>query len=76
MWKEILSTYGGRIAGVAAGVFFGCIYLIAGFWDMLFFALLTFIGYYVGRLKDERTGPVFPWERLTGWLNERWRWFK
>ena len=61
---------------MAAGIFFGFIYLIAGFWDMLFFALLVWIGYYVGRMKDERNGPVIPWERLTGWLNDRRRRFK
>jgi uncharacterized membrane protein len=76
MWKEILTAHGGRITGIAAGVFFGIIYLIAGFWDMLFFALLVWIGYYFGRIKDEQSGPVIPWQRLFAWLNERWQWFK
>lgn len=76
MWRELLTTHGGRVFGVLAGLFFGFVYLFAGFWDMLFFALLVWIGYYFGRMKDERNGPAIPWDRLTGWLNERWRWFK
>jgi uncharacterized membrane protein len=76
MWREFLTTYGGRIAGVAAGLFLGFIYLFAGFWDMLFFALLVWIGYYFGRLKDERSGPLLPWQRLLDWFNDRWRWLK
>jgi uncharacterized membrane protein len=76
MWRELLTTHGGRVFGIAAGVFLGFVYLFAGFWDMLFFALLVWIGYYIGRMKDERSGPVIPWDRLISWLNERWRLFK
>jgi len=76
MWRELLTKYGGRVFGVAAGLFFGIVYLFAGFWDMLFFALLVWIGYYVGRMKDEGGGPAIPWDRLVSWLNGRWRWFK
>jgi len=61
-------------------VFFGIIYLIAGFWDMLFFALLVWIGYYAGKMKDERSWPAIPWdrlgERLGEWLGDRWRRFR
>jgi len=75
-WRELLQTHGGRAAGVLAGVFFGIIYLIAGFWDMLFFALLVWIGYYIGRMKDERSGPAIPWDRLKEWWGDRWRRFR
>ncbi|CAH1210272.1 hypothetical protein PAECIP111893_03183 [Paenibacillus plantiphilus] len=74
--REIWTTYGGRIAGVAAGVVLGIIYFIVGFWDMLFFALLLWIGYTIGKSKDEQSGPIFPWHRVTEWLMERWRPFK
>ncbi|MBN3522322.1 DUF2273 domain-containing protein [Paenibacillus apiarius] len=73
MWKEIWESHGGRIIGIAAGIFFGMLYLIVGFWDMLFFALLVFIGYNVGRQKDLHLGPMFPWQRIGSWLSERWR---
>ncbi|MFB9277350.1 hypothetical protein B1A99_34140 [Cohnella sp. CIP 111063] len=74
MWKAWLETYGGRIAGIAAGLLFGIIYLISGFWDMLFCALLIGIGYWIGKQKDERRGPIFPLERLTDWVSDRWPW--
>ncbi|WP_081758955.1 DUF2273 domain-containing protein, partial [Paenibacillus graminis] len=48
-WKAIWESHGGRIAGVTFGVVLGLIYLISGFWDMLFFALVVFIGYTLGQ---------------------------
>ncbi|MFC4302643.1 DUF2273 domain-containing protein [Cohnella boryungensis] len=74
MWKLWLESYGGRIAGIAAGFLFGIVYLIFGFWDMLFFALLIGIGYWIGKHKDERRGPLFPLDRLTEWVTDRWPW--
>ncbi|MBG9733773.1 DUF2273 domain-containing protein [Paenibacillus alvei] len=73
MWKEIWESHGGRLLGVAAGIFFGILYLIVGFWDMLFFALLVFIGYAVGRQRDMNLGPLFPIQRIGMWMSERWR---
>jgi uncharacterized membrane protein len=74
MWKLWLSTYPGRVSGVAAGLLFGIVYLISGFWDMLFFALLVGVGYWIGKHKDESRGPLLPWGRLTDWLTDRWPW--
>ncbi|TFE29897.1 DUF2273 domain-containing protein [Cohnella luojiensis] len=74
MWRVWWETSGGKIAGVAAGLLFGIIYLISGFWDMLFCALLIGIGYWIGKLKDERRGPLFPWEKVTDWVADRWPW--
>lgn len=71
-----MSTHTGRIAGVAAGLFFGFIYLIAGFWDMLFFALLVWIGYWIGKQRDTREESSFSLQRFTAWLTDRWQWFK
>ncbi|WP_404823747.1 DUF2273 domain-containing protein [Paenibacillus rhizovicinus] len=76
MWREIWTSYGGRIAGVSVGFILGLLYFIVGFWDMLFFGLLLWIGYAIGKMKDEQRGPVFPWQRMLEWLTERWRPFK
>lgn len=72
MWKNWWETYGGRAGGVAAGLLCGLIYLISGFWDMLFCALLVGIGYGIGKHKDEKRGPLLPWDRLVSWLTDRW----
>ncbi|WP_276351937.1 DUF2273 domain-containing protein [Cohnella caldifontis] len=74
MWKAWWDAYGGRTCGVAAGLFFGLVYLLCGFWDMLFVALLVGIGFWAGKHKDEKRGPLFPWERLTDWMTDRWPW--
>ncbi|ALS28401.1 DUF2273 domain-containing protein [Paenibacillus cisolokensis] len=76
MWKEWWSSGSGRIIGVTAGIFFGFLYLFVGFWDMLFFALLVFIGYVVGKQKDTDSGPLLPWRRLSEWVMDRWRPFR
>lgn len=73
MWKEIWESHGGRLLGVSAGIFFGILYLIVGFWDMLFFALLVFIGFAIGRQRDLKLGPLFPFQRIGMWMSERWR---
>lgn len=74
--KEVWESHRGRIVGIVSGIFFGFIYLIAGFWDMLFFALVVFIGYAVGKRKDLRMESVFRWDEMRKWLSERWRPFK
>lgn len=75
-WKEIWESHRGRIIGIAGGIFFGIIYLIFGFWDMLFFALVVFIGYTLGRRSDQKLQFVVPWRNWLGYLSERWRPFK
>jgi len=75
-WKEVWESHGGRIAGVTFGIFLGLIYLISGFWDMLFFALVVFIGYTLGKRKDLAEAPLFQWQELSQWLSSRWRPFK
>lgn len=76
MWKQLWETYGGRAAGVAAGLFFGFLYMFVGFWNMLFFALLVWIGYLVGKHKDTGSGPLFPWQRIAEWVTDRFRPFR
>jgi uncharacterized membrane protein len=74
MWKSWWESFGGRVTGIAAGLLFGIIYLISGFWDMLFCALLIGIGYWFGKQKDDGRGPLFPWDKLTDWVTNRWPW--
>ncbi|WP_028544149.1 DUF2273 domain-containing protein [Paenibacillus taiwanensis] len=76
MWKQLWESHSGRIIGIAAGIGLGLVYLFVGFWDMLFVALLVFIGYTVGKHKDMDLGPMIPWQRMRVWLSERWRWLK
>jgi uncharacterized membrane protein len=76
MWKQLWQTHSGRIIGVAAGLFFGFIYLFAGFWDMLFFMLLVGTGYWIGRWKDIPAKNQLSWREWYEWLYDRWRWLK
>ncbi|MCR2803109.1 DUF2273 domain-containing protein [Paenibacillus soyae] len=76
MWREIWNTYWKRLVGVAAGLLAGIVYLAFGFWDMLFVALLVFIGYWIGKQKEHSDGPVFPWQRIWYELLERFRPFR
>ncbi|ASS65039.1 MULTISPECIES: DUF2273 domain-containing protein [Paenibacillus] len=73
MWREWWERYGGRAVGVAASLFLGIIFLISGFWDMLFVALLLWAGYTAGYRKDTGGEPLFPWRRLAEWLGERFQ---
>lgn len=72
MWKQLWESHGGRIIGVAAGIGLGLIYLIAGFWDMLFFGLVVFIAYQIGKRKDLQLESMISWRRIVSWLSERW----
>ncbi|MCU6710139.1 DUF2273 domain-containing protein [Paenibacillus sp. J5C_2022] len=76
MWRELWSVYWKRIIGAAAGLMFGIIYLISGFWDMLFVALLIGAGYWFGKLKEMSNGPLVPWRKLWYELMERFRPFR
>jgi uncharacterized membrane protein len=52
-WIESLwFEYGGRIVGTFLGFIFGIVYLLAGFWKMLFFVLLISLGFYLGQQLD------------------------
>ncbi|MFD1138583.1 DUF2273 domain-containing protein [Paenibacillus urinalis] len=75
-WKEIWDSYKGRILGIAGGIFLGIIYLLVGFWDMLFFALVVFIGYTLGRRSDQKFSSVIPWRSWLDYLLNVWRPFK
>jgi uncharacterized membrane protein len=51
LW-ELLREHKGKITGVAAGLLFGIIYLLVGFWDTLVFVVFVGTGYYIGRKLD------------------------
>jgi len=78
MWKQVWDSHGGRLLGVAAGLFFGLLYLIVGFWDMLVVAFIVFIAYLIGKSKDLRDteGSMFAWRQWYEWLNDRWKMFR
>jgi len=79
MWKTLWSTlrgeYGGRVTGFVFGVVLAVLYLFVGFWDMLIFAFIVYVGYYVGSRIDRRQG-AWDWRPVIAWLTERWRGFK
>jgi len=65
-WNEIKERHLGKIVGVAAGLIFGCLILIFGFWRSLFVALWVVGGYFIGKRFDEKgslkdlCGRIFP----------------
>ena len=75
LWDVLRGEYAGRILGILFGLFCGFLYLFCGFWDMLIFALIVYVGYYIGRRFDERRRPV-DFRPIRSWLTERWRGFK
>jgi uncharacterized membrane protein len=75
-WNEMWESHRGRIVGIVAGCIFGIVYLLSGFWDMLFFALVVFIGYTFGKRIDLQQGSLTHWKGIVQWLSERWRPFK
>lgn len=75
MWKTLWERHTGALSGLAAGIFLGFIYLFFGFWDMLIFAFIAFIGFYVGRKLDRRE-PFTLVTTLWNALFEKWRLFR
>jgi len=75
MWNELWEKHRGKCIGAACGIFFGLVYLFFGFWDMLIFAFIVFIGYYLGNKLDRGERPLGI-EELWRWLTERWRMFR
>jgi uncharacterized membrane protein len=79
MWKSWLQLLNGpssgKWKGVLIGFIFGILYLLVGFWDMLIFAFIVFVGYHVGSSMDRGQSP-FHFRQVLVWLTERWRGFK
>lgn len=75
MWKELWEGHRGKLLGAGFGFFLGLLYLIVGFWDMLIFAFIVFIGYYMGKKLDQGES-LFQVEGLWRWLSEKWKMFR
>ncbi|GIP37605.1 hypothetical protein J31TS4_08850 [Paenibacillus sp. J31TS4] len=75
MWRQLWERHPGKTVGTAMGLGLGVIYLFFGFWDMLIFAFIAFIGYYVGK-KIDLQDPGLNVEQIWRWLTERWRMFR
>ncbi|MBO9609044.1 MAG: DUF2273 domain-containing protein [Paenibacillaceae bacterium] len=76
MWNELWERHRGKTIGVAGGILFGLLYLIVGFWDMLIFAFIVFIGYHIGRKLDRKESLLEDAEQLWRRLSEKWRMFR
>jgi len=75
VWTQLWERHRGAAVGAAAGVFFGVIYLIVGFWDMLVFAFLAILGYYIGSRWDRgELGSGIA--DLIRRMSEKWRLFR
>ncbi|ANE48068.1 hypothetical protein SY83_19230 [Paenibacillus swuensis] len=72
MWNRLWETHSGKLSGVAAGVFFGFIYLFFGFWHMLVFTAIVGLGFYIGHKVDRGETPI-PYERIYERLFDRKR---
>ncbi len=79
MWeawlKHLRGAAGGRWAGTGFGLVCAILYLIVGFWDMLVFAMIVGVGFYIGWSLDRGQLP-FRLNQVLEWMNERWRGFK
>ncbi|MDP5273603.1 DUF2273 domain-containing protein [Chengkuizengella axinellae] len=54
MWNDLWDRHPGKLIGSMIGFLFGIIYLIVGFWHTFMFALIVFIGFYIGRKMDSK----------------------
>ncbi|MDF2922008.1 MAG: hypothetical protein K0R57_922 [Paenibacillaceae bacterium] len=75
MLNDLWENHRGKLLGTGVGFFLGLLYLIVGFWDMLIFAFILFIGYYMGKKLDRGEKPV-QLDHLWQWLSERWKMFR
>lgn len=75
VWKDLWENHRGKLLGGAYGFFLGFLYLTVGFWDMLIFAFIVFIGYYMGKKLDHGERLVHA-DGLWRWLSERWKMFR
>lgn len=75
MWKDLWEGHRGKLLGAGFGFLLGLLYLIVGFWDMLIFAFIVFIGYYMGKKLDQGERLLHT-DHLWRWLSERWKMFR
>jgi uncharacterized membrane protein len=71
MWNELWEHHRGKVVGVTAGLFLGFIYLFFGFWDMLIFAFIVTVGFYIGS-KLDRKERFLHLEDIWRYLTQKW----
>ena len=54
LWNERKERHFGKLVGVVAGLIFGILILIFGFWRTLFVTLLVIAGFVIGKRFDEK----------------------
>lgn len=74
-WEQLLAERRGPTIGMICGIVMGILYLIVGFWDMLIFGFIVYVGFYAGMRADKRES-LFPFGELFRKLTERWRMFR
>lgn len=74
-WNEVWENHRGKTVGIIGASLLAIVYLISGFWDMLFVLLLLLIGFYIGS-KADRGEIGSDIQRLYSWLTDRWKPFR
>jgi uncharacterized membrane protein len=59
VWFEWVQEYACRMIGLAVGFLLGIVYLFFGLFNMILFGLILYIGYYIGKKKDEQVDLKF-----------------
>ncbi len=75
MWKEIWEHHKGKLTGVASGLFFGTVYLLWGFFDMLVVLCIVLVGFFAGARADRKETAI-PVHEIYRWLTDKWRMFR
>ncbi|SEN22556.1 DUF2273 domain-containing protein [Lihuaxuella thermophila] len=72
LFESIWLQYGGRILGTLIGFVLGLIYLFAGFWKTLFFAILVGLGFFIGKQLDHKEDfkQIIDLILLDKWMNK------
>lgn len=75
MLRNFFQEHPGKSIALVIAMFFAIIYLVFGFWDMLFVALIIWVGYQIGQRYDAKTLQV-DFVKWLAWLNDRIKLFR
>jgi len=56
IFNEIWHNHRGKTVGAGAGLLFGILTAVLGFWEAFFVAFCIVLGYVVGKRADENSG--------------------
>ncbi|HEY0828195.1 MAG TPA: DUF2273 domain-containing protein [Bacilli bacterium] len=76
MWHELWYKYKGTLTGTACGFILGIVYLFFGFWDMVVFAFIVLVGFYLGSKLDHPKNLTGNVPNVYKWLADRWKMFR